>query len=214
MLGTAVRNSNQSAHRAIDKARALMLTEQIVTYYDTGQFEDERDVSAAFGEQGPPGWGWSLRVVEDQNVEGLERVTVRIVEGDPEGGPEAQRPILVTNFLRAEKQNFDLVEDFGMSDDQVDQLMEAIPGGAALLDPTDFDPTSLARLDMDTLVELLPLIMASMAELNATTGGGLPGRGLPGGGSPDQLMGALQNATGGGGSGGTSSRPPSGGRGG
>lgn len=163
MVGVAFSNSDRNARNAVDKSRALMLTEQIVTRFDTGQFQDERDVSGQFGDEGPPGWAWTLKKEKDNNVEGMERVTLRIIEGDPSATADEQRPILTTYFLRAEKKNLNLMEDFGLSEEDVSQLTDAIPGGAAVLDPADFDPTSLARLDMETLQQMLPMIMQTLA---------------------------------------------------
>jgi len=188
MVGMAIRNSDRIARDAVEKSRALMLTEQLITYLDTGQeaFKDvanQREASGYFSVDAPPGWSWSVSMEKDPNVEGMERVTVKVIEGDPDAPEDEQRPLLVTHFLRAEKRNINLQEDFGMTEEQVTQITEAIPGGAALFDPTDFDPTSLARLDMDTLKEVLPMIME---QFGAMAGG------LPGGMSPEQMMNQLQ----------------------
>ncbi|MCK6484636.1 MAG: hypothetical protein HUU22_12155 [Phycisphaerae bacterium] len=188
MIGAAFRNSDRNARRAVEQARAMMLSEQVITYFDTQQpqFKDEREVSGMFDVDGPPGWGWKVTVVDDVNVEGMKRVTVRIVEGDPDGSEDDQRPILVSHFLRAEPKNFNLQEDFGLTDEQIEELTAAIPGGAAFFDPEDFDPTSLARLDMDTLTEILPMLMEAFAGVAGQMGG--MGAGAGGGMSPEQLM--------------------------
>lgn len=188
MIGAAFRNSDRNARRAVEQARAMMLSEQIITYFDTQQpqFKDEREVSGTFDVEGPPGWGWKVTVVDDVNVEGMKRVTVRIVDGDPDGSEDDQRPILVSHFLRAEPKNFNLQEDFGLTDQQIDDLTAAIPGGAAFFDPQDFDPTSLARLDMDTLTEILPMLMQAFAGVAGQMGG--MGGGAGGNMTPEQLM--------------------------
>src|SRR5204862_100983 len=118
-------------------------------------------------------------------------ITVRIVSKDPQGKSDDETPILLTHFLRAEKKNLNLQEDLGLSEDQIGQLTEAIPGGAAMLDPTHFDPTSLARLDMDTLQAILPTLMQSLG--GAGGAGGLAGLAGAAGGAaglnPNQLAG-------------------------
>jgi hypothetical protein len=203
MIGAAMSNANRTAIGAVERSRALMFTEQIIAYYDTGQFQEEnqnlREVSGSFAEGetaiAPGGWGWSLKVDQDINVEGLEHVTIRVVEGDPDGPIEEQRPILVTHLLRAEKRNINLQDDFGLTESQLEEITELIPGGAALIDPTDFDPTSLARLDMNMLMEMLPTIMQAIAQMSAN-GGGLAAGALPPGIDQQQLINALGDVEG------------------
>src|SRR5262249_16230006 len=119
VIGATFYNSDANVHHAIDKSRAMMLTEQFITNYDTGQFqqgqggEAAREGSGMFGDAAPPGWAWAYKVEKDLNVPGLERVTVRIVQKDPEGKSDEESPILVSHFLRAEKKNLNLQEDLG-----------------------------------------------------------------------------------------------------
>src|ERR1043166_7402834 len=67
MIGAAVRNTDNNARKAVDTERAMMLAEQVITYYDTGQYQDQREVSAAFGDAGPPNWGYSFKLEKDPN---------------------------------------------------------------------------------------------------------------------------------------------------
>jgi len=190
MVGAAFVNCDKMSHETVERSRALMLSEQIITYLDTGKYGSETDTDGTFGDEGPEGWSWHLKMDKDANVPGLLRYTIEILEKKKEGEGESTRPILVTKLLRAEKKNINLKEDYGLSDDQLVKLTESIPGGQAIFDPSDFDPTSLARMDMDTLVEMLPVILESLAQMGAGGAGG----GLPPGVSADQVMAALGGA--------------------
>lgn len=225
MLGGTFRNTDFTARRAVDKARALMLAEQIITYVDTDQFRDQLEVNGKFEDQAPPGWGWDVKREKDSTVEGLERVTVRILSDDPETEEDEPVPVFIAHYLRAEKKNINLQQDFGLTTEQLDQLTAAVPGGTALFDPLDFDPTSFARMDMETLTQMLPVLLQSMGDAGGA--GAMLAAGVGGGGgmpsvSPQQiqqLMNQMGNARGAGagsvggspgGSGGSPATPNSG----
>lgn len=207
VLGAAIRNGALWAERAERVSRATVLTDDLLARLDLGvlvnpadlQTGQEREVSGDFGDQGPAGLSWALKMEPDQNEPELMRVRVDVIEGDAAANPDDAKILLTTHVIRAKPRAINLKNDFGMTDEQLKLLTEAIPGGSQVLDPENFDPTSLARMDMNQLAELLPLIMTAlggaggagalggMGDLSqlgegAMQGGGLPGGGVPGGG--------------------------------
>jgi hypothetical protein len=162
VCGAAMRNSLLAAEHADRVTRAMMLTESLLMHLDTGLIEPEQDQTGDFGEQGAPGMSWRLELLPDERNTDMLRVTATVYLGNPDGSENERRIILETQTLRAAPRRLNLRNDFGMTDEQIQMLTDAIPGGAGMLDPEDFDPTSLARLDMDTLVQLLPTLMQLM----------------------------------------------------
>src|ERR1043165_5658659 len=66
VVGATFRNSDFHVHRAVDMSRAMLLTEQIITNYDTGQYqaqqgEENLESTGTFSDGGPPGWGWGFK---------------------------------------------------------------------------------------------------------------------------------------------------------
>src|SRR5437773_2440031 len=77
IIGAVFYNCDFHVRRAVNKSRAMMLSEQVIINYDTGQFRDQLEATGEFGDAGPPGWGWSFKVEKDASVEGLQRVSVK-----------------------------------------------------------------------------------------------------------------------------------------
>lgn len=176
VVGATFRNGAYHVQLAERMNQANTLTERLLTELDlallpimqpvpadtpTSGANRTQELTGYFGEEAPPGMSWKIEVAPDQLVEGVMKVGVHIFLGDPDAGENKQQRLLTTYVFRAEPRNINLQTDFGIEEEQLAMLTDAIPGGAALFDPTNFDPRSVAQLDLETLRELLPTLMAA-----------------------------------------------------
>ncbi|MFO0973523.1 MAG: hypothetical protein U1A27_08810 [Phycisphaerae bacterium] len=179
-LGVAFGNSLASASKAERLTRAMLLTDDVLTRFDMGLFvqaqQNQQTEQTVSGALPVPGLTYELEVKPDEQEPELLRVTATVFDQTREqtATSEAERvPLLVTHALRPKYKAVNLKEDFGMTDEQCKTLTDAIPGGTQVLDPENFDPTSLARMDMDSLTQFLPVIMAALqsGQLQGAMGG-------------------------------------------
>jgi hypothetical protein len=180
IVGFTFRNGQLDLDRSERITRAMLLADQILTNIDlgiiavTGQAESSQgrgnmtEVSGVFGVDAPPGMSYRVQAGTDPALPGVVRLYIEVFVGAPDD--ESHQLVLATNALRAPPRSIDLERDFGMPAEQAQQIQDQIPGGAAVFDPKNFDPRSLASMDMDTLVQMLPLL------LQAFGGAALAGR--------------------------------------
>lgn len=176
VVGATFRNGAQNVMLAERMNQAQLLTDRLLTELDVGlipldipeQGMPNQDLSGYFEEDAPPGMSWKLEVTTDENLPDLLKVGVSIFLGDPEAADDQHQRLLTTHVVRVVPRAINLETDFGFSQEQLDQLTEAIPGGAAIFDPTAFDPRAIASLDIETLRELLPALIQAL-------GGGMLG---------------------------------------
>lgn len=168
IIGFAFRNGQLDIDRAELRTRAMMATEQVLTNIDLATLPivqqaeattggQMTDLSGAMDIDAPPGMSYRVMAGMDPMIPGTARVQVDIFNGDPTD--ENSPLILSTMVLRAPPRPINLGRDFGLSDEQLQQLTDAIPGGAAVLDPAAVDPKALASLDLDMLAQILPMLM-------------------------------------------------------
>lgn len=176
VVGATFRNGSQNVMLAERMNQAQLLTERLLTEMDVGliplnvpeQGMPNEELSGWFGEDAPPGMSWKLEITSDENLPDMLKVGVSIFLGDPEASDDQHQRLLTTYVVRVIPRPLNLETDFGFTQEQMDQLTEAIPGGAAILDPTQFDPRMIASLDIETLRELLPALIQAL-------GGGMLG---------------------------------------
>lgn len=175
VCGAAIHNSMLAVERAEQLTRATMLTENLFMQLDTSIVQPEEEQTGFSSEPDMPGLSWKLEIRPDAQQPELLRVTATIYEGDPNGAEDQRRTVLATRTMRPKPRTLNLKNDFGMSDEQLKLLTDAIPGGTQSLDPENFDPRSLAGMDMDTLTQLLPALMAALSSQMGGGAGQLPG---------------------------------------
>jgi len=164
VIGLAFNNGNYRVHRAEEQIQALIMTERLIAEMDTKILDLEEmgegsgEKSGAFGEESIAGLSWRMIVEPSQRIDGLLKVDFFIYMGDPDDDDNRQF-VMHTRVFRPEPRGIDFERDFGLDEDQIQLLMDAIPGGAAVLDPTNFDPRTLAQMPLDDLVELLPTLI-------------------------------------------------------
>lgn len=199
VCGLALNNNLQDVKKGEALTRAMLLTEELLTRVDAGQVQmDQTEQSGEFGDPGTrsptdPIFGYTLSIIPMEQEPEVLRIEATILVRDPTQPDQQAKELLVTKTLRAKPRPLNLKEDFGMSDDQLKMLTDSVPGGAQVLDPENFDPRSLAQLDMDSLSELLPMIMQAMSS-GAMSGLDPSQLGGAGGGLPPGMLSQLQQA--------------------
>lgn len=162
-IGVIFSNGQYFIENAELRTRALLMTEKLITDLDTGVIVmEEREQSGYFVINGVnesmPGMSWMIEADPSPRIAGLIDIDISVFMGDPED-EEKRTNVMHTRIERAEPRGYDFERDFGLDEDQVNQLTDLIPGGSQLLDPTNFDPRVLAQLPADQLVELLPTLI-------------------------------------------------------
>lgn len=169
VVGLTFHNGTHNVQLADRMTRAAMFTERLLAELEAGiLLMDQQDQSGWCGIEGPEGMSWRVTINPDLTMPGIMKVDVYVYMGDPEGPEDQRQTVLETHVLRAQPQGLNFQRDFGFDEEQVLQLTDAIPGGAAIMDPTNFDPRDLARMDLDTLASILPeLLKAFGLNLNS-----------------------------------------------
>lgn len=163
IIGAAFRNGLFHVEHAERMNQATLMTDRLLTALDLGMVAPtEREQTGFFTEETIPGMSWSVEAQPIETVPGLFHIRVSIFMGDPEGSEDQKQHLMTTYVLRAEPRNVNLETDFGIPAEQLELLTDAIPGGKEMLDPANFNPRSIAQLDLDTLREMLPMILQAL----------------------------------------------------
>ena len=212
-IGFTFSNGQYFLERSERLTRAMLMTEKLIVEMDAGLLSmEERELAGTFQTDGVteslPGMSFKVVAEPSPRVVGLLNIDIDIYMGDPDD-EENRQLIMRTYVVRPLPQGLDFERDFGLDQEQIEQLTEAIPGGAALFDPNNFDPRSLASLPIDQLVEILPSLLQAFGGqlgqgqidqlLNAVESGDLSG--LQNGGNIPGLNGAGGAGNNGGGGG-------------
>lgn len=183
VIGLVFRNGMRNVETSEKLSRGMIMAERLIAEIDTNSGLLNLDEPEQFdyfkADETLAGMSWKVKVEPLQAVEGLLQIDISIFIGDPED-EDLHENILSTRIYRAIPRGIDLENDFGLDEDQIQQLSDAIPGGSQFIDPNNFDPKALASLDMDTLIGLLPTLIAAFGENFA-------------GGQMDQIIAALQS---------------------
>lgn len=168
VIGAQVQDSTRAIRKMELKMRAMSLAESQMAMMDLGLIEldsvdDEQD-----GDFGPryPDWGWFL-ITEETAIEGLFQLRLDVLyhireddyQEDDFDIDEADR-IFTAYAFRSAPQALDFARDFGLDEEELEKLNErladvSIPG----LDLSAFDPTLLATVDIEDLLQMLPVLM-------------------------------------------------------
>ncbi len=160
VVGAAFRNGAFNIEKAEQMTQAMIMTDRLLAHVDLGVVPvEEQETVGWFAEESIPNLSWKLAINRDINMPGMLKLDVQVYLGDPEGTDAERQLLLTTHVLRAEPRAINFATDFGFTEEQMEQLTDAIPGGAAVFDPTNFDPRSIAQLDLATLKELLPTLI-------------------------------------------------------
>lgn len=174
-------------------SRSMMLARSKLAELELGLIQPEELIEGNFGKVFP-GHAWQIHILPTQTPE-VAFVRVDILRGlldapsddDTEDEYDAQQDfyddfepeVIYTTFTyRVPPAEVNLMEDFGVTEDELAQLSTGGPDGASFL-PDGFDlsqPFTMQMLnqllDDETLLQLLPVLMAMLAQNN---GGQIPG---------------------------------------
>jgi hypothetical protein len=171
IIGSQFHDSQMTIRKMERRIRAITLAEQQLAFLDLGLIKldsvdevEEGDFGSRF-----PDWGW-LMTTEPTAVDSMYRVTIdvlhRVRDGDYRQDTfeydDAERVYRVF-ALRAIPQRLDLAEDFGLSDEEYDEISEQLSSaGIPGLDAAAFDPSVLAKLDSEDLIKALPVVLNAL----------------------------------------------------
>jgi len=171
VLGGQIQDSDTAIRKMRLRLQAMTLAEQQLAMLDLGLVELDSVDEVQEGDFGPryPDYGWRL-ITEPTAIEGLFRFSVEILyllrEGpykEDDFDHEAAEVLFTTYALRPTPQALDLGADFGLSDEEFETVSEKLSNaGVPGLDAQSFDPTILAKLDFEQLVEVLPVVLDAL----------------------------------------------------
>jgi len=175
VLGMTIIGSQ--VHQAFDLSvntsltmRAMMLAESRLAQLDSGMLvldpaliEAGEPIEEDFGRLFP---AFATRVtVSETAIEELFQVTLemlydRIRDPDDEYDFDEATVLYTLYTLRATPAFIDLELDFGVDEEQIEKLIEAVPDAG--FDPYAFDPSFLATMELEELVAVLPDLLDAL----------------------------------------------------
>ena len=171
VLGAQIQDSETAIRQMRLRLRAMTLAEQQLAELDLGLVELDSVDEVQEGDFGPryPDYGWRL-ITEPTAIEGLFRFTVEVLHlirmdayKEDDFDYEAADIVFTTYAFRPAPQALDLAIDFGLNDDEFETISEKLANtGVPGLDAQSFDPSILAKLDFEQLVEVLPVILDAL----------------------------------------------------
>lgn len=170
VIGAQINDSFRRASRTALKMRAMTLAESRLAQLDSGALELDPVLIEA-GEPIEEDFGrlfsaFATRVtVSETAIEELFLVTLsvlfdRLRDPDDEYDFDEAKVIYTVRTLRATPAFIDLQADFGVDEEGIERLIEAVPD--AEFDPYVFDPSILARMDLEDLVAVLPDLLDAL----------------------------------------------------
>lgn len=166
MIGAQVQESWSSVKLMDLRVRALMLAEMQLAHLDTGLIEIDTLDEVVEEEFGPqyPSYAWRM-TIEETGLDDMYRLHVEVLHSPRRDLSEAfdfEEAEALHSFyvLRARPKALDFAADFGFREDEMTELAEKMSElGIDGLDPSAFDPSIFAKLDMEQLIEVLPVML-------------------------------------------------------
>ncbi len=171
VIGAEIQDSETAIRQMRLRLRAMTLAEQHLAELDLGLIELDSVDEVQDGDFGPryPDFGWRL-TTEPTAIEGLFRLTLDVMHHIRESPykkddfeVENAEKIFTAYVFRAAPQSLDLGADFGLKDDELEQVSQKLSdAGVPGLTAQSFDPAILAKLDFDQMVQVLPVILNAL----------------------------------------------------
>ncbi len=179
VIGTQVQKSYFGAKQMERRERALMLAESKLAELDTGLLEfDSADeiMEEEFGRLFPH-YGFRITIEPTFN-EDLNHITLEILHqvrdyDRDEFDYDTAEVIQTLHTFRMVERPLDLTIDFGMDEEKVEEFVNAAGDVGVSIDPADWDPRILARLEFEELLSFVPVMMETFG-LTANDLQGLP----------------------------------------
>jgi len=168
VIGAQVQSADTSIRVMERKIRAMMLAERQMAELEMGLIKLESLDEIEEGDFGPrhPDWAW-LMAIEPTAVDEMYRLTLDVFylprEGDYQEDDfeydDAER-VFTAYAFRSEPRPIDFGADFGMSDEELDEMAEKlIDTGIPGLDPSQFDVSLIPELPFEEFITVLPTIL-------------------------------------------------------
>ncbi len=155
LIGAQILSSVRAAGAIERRQTAVLLTESLIGRLQSGGFEltdQTQQVSDTFGDA-HPGWGWQVFAEPTEDDQTLIRVRLRVLRDETGEGDvtvDSMTPVTEMTTFWAMPVKFNLVEDFGMSEEDAGAL------AAAGIDPYSLDPAALMGMDLGDLLRQFP----------------------------------------------------------
>ena len=163
LIGIQLQTSIKISYDNERRTQALLLAEAKLAQLDSGAINLEREMGADGVMEGDfgrsfPGFFFRFTMEEHDDLEDIFEVTTEILYGPPEddlepGDIEDAHVVMVLYSFRPTPPTLNMQRDFGVSDEQIEELTASLPPD---LDPLDLSPAAFAEMDLATLMELMP----------------------------------------------------------
>lgn len=166
LIGAQISTSSDIARETDRLARVVFLAESKIAELDTGLILPEEEIEEDFGRLFPE-FGWRMRIVPASESD-LNMITLEILhqfgrEVDEEFDFTSAEVVQTYYTLRATPKPLDLTQDFGLEEEQADNINEQLAeltGGA--VDVREFDPSVFQNLSTEELAGLAQLMLGEM----------------------------------------------------
>lgn len=167
LVGMAFRNGNEHVHRAERISRSMLLADRLLGELDIGVLSvpvpqegtPVQETTGTFGGEAAEGISWRIAGTSNPDMPDVIALEVEVFEGAPDAQPDERKTIVLTHMFKALPKPINMQEDFGLTEEQTEQIKQAIPGGEQVFNPSSFNPQQIAKLDMDMLTQLLPVLI-------------------------------------------------------
>ncbi len=162
-IGMQIQYASRHARESERTMRTLLLAESKLTELDAGLIVPEEKLEATFGAVFPD-YGWRLEMKPTATPE-LNHLTLEILyqarqDVNEEFRFDEAEVVQRLYTLRATPRPLNLVNDFGMPEEQADKLTEQLAGvGDGGLDPRNLNPALFAQMDLEQLLEVAPPLL-------------------------------------------------------
>lgn len=166
VIGIQLRTAVVAGYDNERRTQAQMLAEAKLAQLDSGAINLQRDMSSDGLLEGDfglsfPGYFFRFSIEPHDTLEDMFQVTTQILFGPPEddldpGDIEDAEVLLTLHSLRPTPPTLNMQRDFGINDEQMDELAASLPPD---MDPADLSPAAFAEMDLETLLELMPQFM-------------------------------------------------------
>lgn len=170
-IGSQFQDSEMAIKKMQRRTRAIELAEQQLAELDLGLVELDSVDEVQEEDFGPrfPDFGWRL-TTEPTSLEGMYRLKLDVFFIPREGAYkeddfdfDTADELFTAYAFRAAPKKLDLAVDYGLKDEELDRVTQTLANtGIPGLDASSFDPTILAKLDFEQLVEVLPIVLDAM----------------------------------------------------
>lgn len=170
IIGAQVQDSGTAIRKMERRLAAVRLAEQQFAYLDMGLVELDSVDEVQEGDFGPryPDWGWRL-TTEPTSVDGMFRLKLEVLHHIREGDyreddfPWDDAEVMFQAYaLRAAPRPLNMEDDFGLNEDELEDLRTKMEEAGIPFDPQNFDPSIFLGMDFEQHLESLPVILEAL----------------------------------------------------